>query len=358
MAAMTIPVGTRDFSPGGDFLNGLDKLRQVLEDTPAAAEAAAVQALNKRWRKLYMRTIAGVVAVMLLFGFGLWIVLDRVGAIGLKLTDQDAAIARSVSSISSFEDQLKVANAKLVAQGLPPVQGPVNAQPGTPQQAELSTAAATASTLASLPKEVLVKPNAADLAQAVASYIQVNPIVVSPEQIIAGVAAYFQANPIKNGVDGKTGEQGIQGVPGERGSPPTAEEIRQAFRDEVQANPQLLCPQGGTYSSRNVLTQSGGVNHSTPQFGCFGDDGEVAAPPPDPVLPIVPSGTNSGGGAAATSPPASTGGTAPAPQGSQEPPVTPVQPDPAPVTPEAPTAVPAPPAPLIPGLPALSEILG
>jgi hypothetical protein len=305
------------------FSDGLAQVRDALNHAPQAARAEVQQVLDSdelvsrvvnivvpvmdnRFRRRYYRSIIlGVGALLLIFATAMFIGFDRINTIAAANASQDAALARTESTIAAFQAQLDEANIRLVAQGLPPVQGPVDAQPGTREQAELINAAATASTLASLPPQVLVRPTATELAAAVAAFVQGNPIAVSPEQIIAGVAAYLAENPPE---PGRQGDPGRDGVPGPPGPPPTVEEIRQAFRDEIATNPNLLCPLGGAYGSREMMLANGG---STTEFSCFGSD---TVPPGtggggDPGT-TDPGGTpgNTDGGGAATPPSSNDGG--------------------------------------------------
>lgn len=282
--------------PFEDTLNdGMAQLRRALDHAPEAAREEVKQVLDSdelvtrvvnivvpvmddRFRRKYYRSmIIGVGVLLTIFAVSMIAAFQQIGTVATGLASNDAAIQRSQATIAAFQDQLNLANDKLKAQGLPTVQGPTGTvEPGTPEQAKLINAAATASTLASLPKEQLIYPTAAQLAAAVATYIQANPVVVPPDQIIAGVAAYLERNPVPAGKDGAPGEPGKTGAPG---PPPTAAEIRQAFRDEVVANPNLLCPLGGSYGSRTVALADGG---STEHFGCFGAN---SAPPPTTTAP-------------------------------------------------------------------------
>lgn len=336
----------------------LEELRLVMEAAPAAAEQvakdAAVEALDRRWKRLYVNTIFGVGVVLVVFLVGILILLSRLGTLGAQVTDQDAAIQRSVTSIAAFQKQLDDANAKLISQGLPPVSAPTNVAPGTPDQAKLSVAAATATTLASLPKQTVTNPGttvdlAAASARAVADYFAANPVVTNgptPQQVIDGVAAYFASHPLP------AGPQGPSGPAGPPGPPPTSEEITDAFRREVSANPQVLCPIGGTYSSREIALAAGG---STTQFGCFGGD---SAPPPSSAGGSGGGGDTSGGagnageGAAATpSPEPTPAANVPAPERQQ----APQQADPTTAPPTTRSTAPAP-APVTVDVPSLPLI--
>jgi hypothetical protein len=278
---------------------GLAQIEEALRQAPGAAREETRQVLDsdelvkrvvnivtpvmdERFRKKYYRSmIIGVGILLAIFAVAVTAAFQQIAQVAsinaATNTDQDAAISRSQVSIGAFQQQLDEANKKLIAQGLPPIPGPTDAQPGTPQQAQLSVAAATASTLAAIPKDSLASPSAASLAQAVADYMQAHPAGVDPSLIIGAVADYFAAN--QDSLRGPAGADGADGVPGPSGPagpPPTAEQIQVAFRDEIANNPQLLCPVGGTYSGRTVALANGG---STQQFGCFGED--TAAPPPD-----------------------------------------------------------------------------
>lgn len=331
---MSTSTETRTFG-NGDLAKGLSQLRKVMEDTPAAAEQAAVMALNQRWRKLYLRTIAAVVLVLLIFVGAGWYTFNRLGLLSGQVSGQDAAIQRSEQTIAAFEGQLATANDKLRALGLPTVAGPVSPAPGSPQQAELINAASVASTLAAIggdasPIGVSGDQVAKAVAGQLALYMQDNPVAVPTDAVIAAVADYIAANQeILRGPKGLTGDQGPQGDQGPPGATPTAEEIRAAFREEVAANPNLLCPVGGTYGARTLALADGGT---TEQFGCFGNDTGPSGPGPDPG-PDPGTGGNAGGDGAATPPPPTPGGTtAPeTPQGTTAPTAT-TEPAPPPET--------------------------
>lgn len=282
--------------------DGMGQLRDALDQAPQAAREEVKQSLADtvvtlgRQQKLYMRvTLALVTLLLLIFAGAMIIVFNRINT-------QDRALTRTEGTIQAFQAQLDAANKKLVASGLPPVQAARDPVPGSADDAKLSTAAATATTLAALPKEVLIKPTATELAQAVASYMLANPITVPSDQIIASLAAYLAAHPIPPGLAGPTGPPGRT---------PTAEEISAAFRQEVAANPQILCPLGGTYGNREVLLVGGG---STQQFGCFGADqgapsgstGGTTTNPPDTSVAPTPTPTPQ-------APPSGSGGTTPTP---------------------------------------------
>jgi hypothetical protein len=308
---------------------GLADVRVALEEMPDATRAEVKQVLDsdelvtrvvnivlpvmdEQFRKKYYRKIIFAVGGLLVF-FAIATAIAfnqiaKVAAINAQTnTNQDAAIERSQISIGAFQDQLAQANAKLAEQGLPTIQAPGNVQPGTPEQAQLSVAAATASTLANLPREVLVKPEPADIAKAVSDYIVANPVPIPPDQIINAVATYMASN--QEALRGPEGKNGPAGPPGD---PPSAEEIRAAFRAEVAANPQVLCPQGGEYSSKVVLLANG---NSAEQTTCFGPE----VPPP--------SGTGGGGiltpdpnAGPTTAPPAPGGGVTQPPPATSDPP--------------------------------------
>jgi hypothetical protein len=334
--------------PLGDLMHGLELLRRAAEDAPQAARDEATQVLdsdelvkrvtailNERWKRDYRKTI---VAVGVLFAFvlgGALLLLSSLGQIQTKNTSQDQAIQRSQIVLNGFQAQLDEANKQLVAKGLPPVDAPRDPVPGSAEDAQLRTAAATASTLARV-TEVGKTPNAQDVAGAVADYVRSNPAVATdPGQVIEQVAAYLAVHPTapgpagppgaagvpgSSGVAGAPGEQGGVGTPGTpgtpgtagapgqdgaagtageqgpagpAGNPPSAGEIRSAFRSEIADNPNLLCVLGGTYGSRDLALSDGG--HVT-QFGCFGTSHSGGGQQDDPPPPTSDGGGSGGSG--------------------------------------------------------------
>lgn len=235
-----------------------EEVKQVLDSKELVERVVniVVPLMDRRFRlKYYRNMILGVGVLLVIFGGAFLFAFQKINAVATENAIQDIALARTQATIDSFEQQLQAANAKLVAQGLPPVPAPSDVQPDTPEQAQLINAAATASTLASLPPTAFRDPDPAVIASAVANYLKVNPPVIDPDLVIKAVADYFEANP--------------DAFRGPAGPPPTAEEIQAAFRDEIARNPQILCPLGGTYGQRSVELSGGG---STTQFGCFGED--------------------------------------------------------------------------------------
>lgn len=240
---------------------GIGQLRYAFSSVPQAAyeetqskASELIDDLDRRLKLSLKVGIAVVTVMMLIFAAVMLTAFHRINA-------QDASLSRSQASIQQFQLQLDDANAKLVAQGLPPVDAPLNPQPGTPGVARLQVAAATANTLAVLPRETLVKPTAAELAQAVATYLQFNPpspYTPNSQQIIDAVAAYMNAHPQA---------PSVRGPAGPAGRAPTAAEIGAAFRTEVNRNPQLLCPMGGSYGPKELKAANGDTLEN---YGCFG----------------------------------------------------------------------------------------
>lgn len=274
---MSVP--TRSAPPLERLNAGMDGLRRALDEAPAAAEAAGaaagVAALERNWTRRQRTQLLLTSLMMLLIVTG-GLVLGNI------LFQREA---NTQLTLDGFKAQLDAANAKLTSQGLPPVLGPVNPQPGTAGQADLITAAGTASTLASLPQQVLLHPSAAELANAVAAFKADHPEAFqpSPDQLISGIAnyltGYLATHPPATGAPGVPGTPGVagkDGVPGTPGRPPTETEIRVAFRDEVAANPNLLCSSGGVYGVRSLALSNGG---SVDSFGCYG---AAQGPPPTP----------------------------------------------------------------------------
>lgn len=265
--------------------SGIDGLRKTINQVPAAAERAAVDALDSKWTQRRRKELL-IIALMMLFVVTGGVVVGTI--IFQRVAATQSAVISSQRTLDSFKAQLDAANLKLISQGLPPVAAPINPQPGTAGQAELVVAAGTASTLASLPKQVLVKPTAADLAAAVAAYVQANPQIgqPTPDQIIGGLASYFATHPVPAGasgtpgLNGLPGHDGATGPVGPAGPPPTEDQIRTAFRAEVNANPNLLCPSGGVYGVRSLALANGGAVAS---YGCYGDAQGVPGPTTEPA---------------------------------------------------------------------------
>lgn len=335
------------------FHDGMAQVRDALASAPGAAREEAQEVLDsdelvkkvvdivtpvmdERFRKKYYRNmIIGVGVLLAIFGVTILIAFNQIASVAAvnaaTNTDQDAAIARSEQTISAFRAQLDAANVVLVGLGLDPIDAPQNPEPGSVGQAELINAAATATTLASLPREVFVNPDPSVIAQAVASYMLANPINVDPQLVINAVADYFAAN--QEQFRGLSGTNGVDGGEGPQGPPPSAEQIQAAFRDEVAANPQLLCPLGGTYGDRTIALANGG---STVQFGCFAND---TAPPDnggvlDPGEEVAPGNTGEGGAATPSPTPGGTEDPTLAPQPSGEPSADPPVPTPTPTEPD------------------------
>lgn len=255
-----------------------DEVKRYLNSDEMAQKVAAliIPAMDKRFDKRYWpRIILGVgglfILVLILAIIGINIISAQQATTNARFQSQDAALQRSQDTIAAFQAQLESSNKQLIAKGLQPVQGPTGVvEPGSVDQAKLINAAAVASTLTKVPDVTKISP--ADLAKAVADYVATNPITIPPDLIISGLATYLADHPIPAGPKGDTGP------------PPTADEIRAAFRDEVAANPQLLCPLGGVYGEKVLTLASGGT---ASQFGCFGPESAPpdTSPPPDTTQP-------------------------------------------------------------------------
>lgn len=258
-----------------------DEARQVMESDELVDRVLGilVPTMDQRFRrKYYPRMMFGLVIILLIMAVGGTIIFNQLSMVNSKtaadLAAQSISLKQQESTLTAFQQQLDIANAKLIAQGQPPVASPPDPQPNAPDQVRLATAAATASTLAQLPATKLAKPNADDLGKAIADYLVLHPVTPlgpTPDQISAGLATYFADHPVKPGPAGPTGS------PGPSGPPPTSDEIMAAFTKAAATNPQILCPRG-TYGSRQLMLVGGG---STMQYGCFGDD----VPPPPTTTP-------------------------------------------------------------------------
>jgi hypothetical protein len=310
---MTAPPESAPGFNEAEFLRGMEQIKAALAAAPEAAREEAVQAFDSEEvikrvanivlplmdqqyrRKYYPRIICAVGVLLLLFGGCIAFLFLKFGSLDQANTNQDAAIQRSNQTISAFQDQLRQANDQLVRLGLPPVDAPVDPAPGTPEQAQLINAAATATTLQKLASvQAVARPSQQDIAQAaaqaLAEYIRANQQVaqpaLNPQAVSDGVAQYLQRNGLPPGAAGPAGPGGPAGPPGPA---PTADEIMTAFGQAVAANPQLLCPAGGQYGLQNVLVVGGG---SVQQYGCFGATTAAQDTPGTDGNP----GTGSGGG--------------------------------------------------------------
>lgn len=266
---------TQHFPPMDDPVRGRQLMSEALGAAPVMARLEAQQKtlevlrspalddrvlqlldtrFNRRYRpRLVLSVGVLVTALCALFYF---VIMNQV-SISTQLTADHAEIA-------TLQQTLESSNVKLQAQGLPPVYGPTDPQPNTPEQATLITAAATASTLASLPPTILKDPSADALGKAVATYMgQHSGQVYGPlsQQLIDNLAHYEAINREIVRVE----------------SPPTAEQITRAFTAALASNPQLLCPNGGLYGSRQLALVGGGTITS---YGCYG---AVTAPIHAPV---------------------------------------------------------------------------
>lgn len=225
-----------------------------------------VQLLDSRFNRQYRPRLVLTIGLLMtaLCSLFYFLITSQV-AINTQLTTDHAEIA-------ALQATLTTSNIKLEAQGLPPVTAPSDPQPGTPDQVKLITAAATASTLASLPPTVLKDPNADDLGKAVADYMAHHATdLYGPlsQHLIDNLAQYMATNKTVVRVT----------------VPPTAAEITKAFTAALGANPQLLCPRGGTYGSRQLALSNGG---NVVQYGCYGTD----IPAPALTTSATPTPTN------------------------------------------------------------------
>ena len=116
----------------------------------------------------------------------------------------------------------------------PPLASPATGEPGRPPTAAEIQAAVDAY-LVEHPPACGRPPTPAEVAAAVAEYLIANPPTPgrppTAEEISAAVAQYFADNPVRDGRDGKDGEDG------EPGPPPTAEEIDSAVAAWIDAHP-------------------------------------------------------------------------------------------------------------------------
>lgn len=255
----------------------LQQLREIINSTPEAVAAEAVTldqltAFGKDLKKsIYRQVIVGVGILLLVVILAFGLNASRIGALGSAVNDQGATLREQTAVLDGLQVQLDSANSQLMAKGLPPVTAPRDPVPGSADDARLRVAAATATTLNALPREV-VRTNGMSSAQlagaaakAVNEYFVANPIVasgVSPQQVADGVAKYFAAHPVP------------------KAAAPTSGQIMDSFIQAVRANPQSLCASGGTYGKQKVVTvDDNGVTRSTIQYGCFGPSGEMTSLP-------------------------------------------------------------------------------
>lgn len=252
--------------------------------------AAAAATEGRRW---FSRSVlaAGLVALVVsaCFSTAALITARRTG----NLVDEQAVKVATVQKLAEdAKAQGDLANLTLTQRGQPTVPIP---QPNPDDNSEVLVAAATAQVLASLPD---VRPTGTQLGEAVAVYVANHPILPagpSPQQIFEGLAGYLTAYPPPAGPSGAPGRDcdpiaipECRGPQGEKGDPPTQEEIRAEFSRFIRENPNALCPLGGDFAQLRVRLADGGTADA---WTCVV---AVAAPTtttePMPGLPLLPTG--------------------------------------------------------------------
>lgn len=248
--------------------------RAVRESREAGSHAADERVRRYWWPRII---IAAALAAIVASGATAYVTINVFGA---RLSSISSAQAARDAGQDAAADELRAravaasqrgeaANDQLEAKGIAPVTLP---KLGEASDAEVLTASIVPIVLAQLadaaPTGVPLAPNAKQVADALASYLAANPVVVNPQDIADQVASYLAANPAQAGPAGPVGPAGPT---------PTSDQIMSAFRESVAADPSLLCPSGGVYGSANLITTSGTVN----AYGCFGTT-TTNNPPPDP----------------------------------------------------------------------------
>lgn len=301
---MTTPRATQDQR----LHDQLGAVKQVMNNVPRQAVREGREAADERVRRYWWPRIvlAAALAAIIAATATAYVTISVLGhrfgqAVeqqSVRDAAQDAAQEELRSRATAAQQLGDQANKELTDQGLAPVDVPRLGQASDYDVLATSIVPIILAELAKSrdepppppgvppPAATVLAPTPQQVANALAEFLAVNPIIVNPADIAEQVAAYLAANPPPkgdpgdtgprgadgaNGADGAQGEQGAQGDPGPQ---PTADQIMDAFRVAVAANPSLLCPDGGTYGFVTLLTANDGTVQA---FGCFGD--LVANPP-------------------------------------------------------------------------------
>lgn len=252
-------------------MNHQDERQTDIADILTIGEGAVADSVTEMKRRPDRREVIRIVVLVVIVanlfmgGVSIWVATaansnSAASAASAQAAAQTAEDNKKLSQAAY--DQAQEANRALAQRGQPQVPvPPVSSEDPT----ETIVAAATARVLASLPD---LRPTAAELGQAVAGYLALNPITPSGPsigQISQALAGYFAVNPPppgpagadgaagKDGVNGQDGKPGADGTKGDKGDPgepgatPTAEQIQAA-----------VCP-AGSFQQVQVLSTNGVV---------------------------------------------------------------------------------------------------
>lgn len=232
--------------------------REVIETVHAEGVAAANSLGESLSHKANRGDVWRVAVVVAILGAAVSIgvsYLANVQVVSLQ-AERTAEKARTDAEQKSTREAiaaLEEANRDLQQRGQQPVSPPSDLQTG-----ETLVAAATARVLANLPPAPM--PTAQQVADAVASYMIMHPVSVSPSLVAAQVSVYLDANPPpagekgdpgtpgEKGDRGEKGDQGDPGLDGEDGHSPTPDEIMAVFNQAAAQNPDLLCAGKGKFT--------------------------------------------------------------------------------------------------------------
>jgi len=228
-------------------------LRDDIRDEVQAGAADAAKHEVRRWTRWITPCLAVLclcVSLLAVLGYA---------EVGSRIVAQNAELTATRKLAEDAHALGATANKTLSERGQATVPIPA---PGTTGDTEVLVAAATARVLASLPD---LRPTAAELGGAVARYLSLNPIP-APQLVVEAVAAYFAANPPPSGAPGRDCDpavipecRGPQGEKGDKGDPPTAQEIQAALEQYIRENPNVLCPRGGSFAQLRVQLADGGI---------------------------------------------------------------------------------------------------
>jgi hypothetical protein len=270
------------------------EMRALLADGENAVAVAREDVSSKPDRRETVRIALGAALAIstLVSGIALGVAVIALSSVGETAARQELTEQGLIANRDLAEKAAKTAeqaNAVLTSQGKAPVPVPSPDEDPT----ETLVAAAAAQVLAKIPDP---RPTEAQLGQAIAEYMVLNPVGASPGAISQSVAGYLVANPPppgpqgeqgergrpgENGTDGKDGADGADGKPG---PPPSTEDIQGAFVAYIQANPGFLsgalcASYGDNFNVANDLVAADGTQYTL--YGCIA----AVTPPAGPIIP-------------------------------------------------------------------------
>jgi hypothetical protein len=269
------------------------EVHQAMNGGAPEQVAAAAATEGRRWfsRSVLAACLVSIV-VSACFSLAAFIIAGRTG----KLVDEQAVKVATVQKLAEdAKAQGDLANQMLSQRGQATVPIP---KPNPDDNSEVLVASATAQVLASLPD---TRPTAVQLGEAVALFVAAHPIEPvgpSPQQIAEGLAGYLAVNPPPAGPTGATGVPGrdcdpvaipeCRGPQGDKGDPPTAAEIRAALDRYIRAHPDMLCPNGGTFTALKVQLADKRGTADTWQCVVAVSTPPSTTDPTPPGLPLLP----------------------------------------------------------------------